>query len=121
MKRALPSAVASACLLLCALIASAQTNPIAVSWTERYETLRHYVLEGRQRLQSQPLGLALWTAQGMAGWMRQWTQLLGYAEPIPTGEANDERRQSPGAFRTAAQWSRGEMAADQYCQVARGE
>ena len=47
-----------------------------MSWTERYETLRHYVLEGRQRLQSQPLGLALWMAKGMAGWMRQWTQLL---------------------------------------------
>lgn len=46
------------------------------TWTERYETLRRYVLEGRQRLQSQPLGLALWMAKGMAGWMRQWTQLL---------------------------------------------
>jgi hypothetical protein len=48
----------------------------AVSWTERYEALRHYVLEGRQRLQRQPLGLALWMAKGMAGWMRQWTALL---------------------------------------------
>ncbi len=52
----------------------------AATWTERYETLRRYVLEGRQRLQSQPLGLALWMARGMAGWMRQWTQLL---EPAP--------------------------------------
>jgi len=51
----------------------------AAIWTERYETLRRYVLEGRQRLQSQPLGLALWMAKGMAGWMRQWTQLL---EPV---------------------------------------
>jgi len=51
----------------------------AASWTERYETLRRYVLEGRQRLQSQPLGLALWMAKGMAGWMRQWTQSL---EPV---------------------------------------
>lgn len=48
----------------------------AVSWIERYETLRGYVVEGRQRLQSQPLGLALWMAKGMAGWMRQWTALL---------------------------------------------
>jgi hypothetical protein len=47
-----------------------------VVWTERYETLRRYVLEGRQRLESQPLGLALWVAKGMAGWMRQWTQCL---------------------------------------------
>jgi hypothetical protein len=64
------------------------------AWAERYETLRRYVVEGRQRLQSQPLGLALWMARGMAGWMRQWSQLLqpartlvpaspppGYAEP----------------------------------------
>jgi hypothetical protein len=46
----------------------------AITWTQRYETLRHYVLEGRQRLQSQPLGLALWMAKGMAGWMRQLFQ-----------------------------------------------
>ena len=51
----------------------------AATWTERYETLRRYVLEGRQRLQSQPLGLALWLAQGMAGWMRQWRQSLELA------------------------------------------
>src|ERR1043166_4992132 len=37
----------------------------AVNWAERYESLRGYVLEGRQRLQSQPLGLALWAAKGM--------------------------------------------------------
>ena len=48
----------------------------ATAWAERYETLRRYVLEGQQRLQSQPLGLALWMAKGMAGWMRQWRQLL---------------------------------------------
>jgi hypothetical protein len=45
-------------------------------WTERYEVLRRYVLEGRQRLQTQPLGLALWLAKGMAGWMKQWTELI---------------------------------------------
>jgi len=51
---------------------------------ERYEVLRRYVVEGRQRLQSQPLGLALWMARGMAGWMRQWTQLLEpAAAPAP--------------------------------------
>ena len=48
----------------------------AATWTERYETLRRYVLEGGHRLQSQPLGLALWAAKGMAGWMRQWRRLL---------------------------------------------
>lgn len=49
-------------------------NPTgSTMWTERYEVLRRYVLEGRQRLQTQPLGLALWLAKGMAGWMKQWT------------------------------------------------
>ena len=48
----------------------------AAAWAERYEGLRQYVLEGRQRLQSPPLGLALWMAQGMVGWMHQWTRGL---------------------------------------------
>lgn len=55
-------------------------------WTERYEVLRRYVLEGRERLQTQPLGLALWLAKGMAGWMKQWTELiqLPSLSPRPT-------------------------------------
>jgi hypothetical protein len=44
--------------------------------------LRQHVLEGRQRLPRQPLGLALWVAQGMAGWMRQWRQGV---EPASVG------------------------------------
>jgi hypothetical protein len=73
-------------------------GPLAVSaatWTERYETLRRYILEGRQRLPSQPLGLALWMARGMAGWMRQWAQLL---EPIaiPAAAVPVPRRGEPG-------------------------
>lgn len=66
----------------------------AATWTERYETLRRYVLAGQQRLPSQPLGLALWLAKGMAGWMRQWTQWLEPASaprsapsPLPSTEA----------------------------------
>ena len=53
----------------------------ARSWTERYEALRQYVLEGQQRLQAQPLGLALWAAQGMAGWMKQWRELITTPTP----------------------------------------
>jgi hypothetical protein len=53
----------------------------ARSWTERYEALRQYVLEGQQRLATQPWGLALWVAQGMAGWMKQWRELI--TTPIP--------------------------------------
>lgn len=49
---------------------------------ERYEALRQYALEGRQRLQAQPLGLALWAAQGMAGWMKQWTELITMPAPL---------------------------------------
>jgi hypothetical protein len=66
-------------------------------WTERYEALRHYVLEGRQRLQSQPLGLALWMARGMAGWMRQWTQLLTPAA-APVTERPRARVGEPGPW-----------------------
>jgi hypothetical protein len=50
--------------------------------------LRRYVLEGRQLFPTQPLGLALWLAKGMAGWMRQWTELLPAtappAAPVPS-------------------------------------
>jgi hypothetical protein len=53
-------------------------------WTERYEALRQYVLEGQQRLQARPLGLALWVAQGMAGWMKQWRELITTPTP-PVG------------------------------------
>ena len=56
----------------------------ATGWTERYEALRQYVLEGRQRLPAQPLGLALWAAQGMAGWMKQWRELIRTPSP-PVG------------------------------------
>ena len=54
------------------------TEPAA--WTERYETLRCYVLEGRALLQAQPLGLVLWMAKGMAGWMSEWSKL---SQPEP--------------------------------------
>jgi hypothetical protein len=53
----------------------------AASWTERYEALRQYALEGRQRLPTQPLGLALWVAKGMAGWMKRWTELITMPAP----------------------------------------
>jgi hypothetical protein len=72
----------------------------AGTWTERYETLRRYVLEGRQRLQSQPLGLAVWLAKGMAGWMRQWRLSLEPASapvsaPPRLSDAQAHRWQQP--------------------------
>jgi len=53
------------------------------AWTERYETLRRYVLEDQAMLESQPLGLVLWMAKGMAGWMSEWSQLSQSEPPSP--------------------------------------
>jgi hypothetical protein len=67
-------------------------------WTERYEALRRYVLEGRQRLQTQPLGLALWLAKGMAGWMKQWTELIqlsGSPRPVLSTPVVSDAWQEP--------------------------
>jgi hypothetical protein len=60
------------------------TRTSSAAWAERYESLRRYVLEGRALFQTQPLGLALWAAKGMAGWMKQWTELLPVMAPPPT-------------------------------------
>ncbi len=46
----------------------------SATWIERYETLRHYVLKGCHVLESEPLSLVFWLAQGMAGWMRHWAE-----------------------------------------------
>jgi hypothetical protein len=53
----------------------------SASWIERYETLRRHVLNGDHVFESKPLSLALWLAQGMAGWMRGWTQAV---EAVPS-------------------------------------
>ena len=50
-------------------------------WTERYETLRQYVLEGCPVLGTDPLGLILLFQRGVAGWMRCWAQLVEPAFP----------------------------------------
>jgi hypothetical protein len=54
----------------------------SAAWAERYEALRRYVVGGEAILEPQPLGLALWLAKGMAGWMRQWNQLTERV-PLP--------------------------------------
>jgi hypothetical protein len=69
----------------------------AALWTERYESLRRYVLEGRQRLQTQPLGLALWLAKGMAGWMEQWSR-LAEATPPPSQPTRRLAAPLPGGW-----------------------
>jgi hypothetical protein len=69
----------------------------SAAWIERYESLRRYVLEGRQRLQTQPLGLALWLAKGMAGWMEQWSR-LSEATPPPTQPTRRLEAPLPGGW-----------------------
>ena len=54
------------------------------AWTERYESLRRYVLEGRAVLQAQPLGLVLWMTKGLAGWMNEWSKLSQPEPPRPS-------------------------------------
>jgi hypothetical protein len=54
----------------------------STSWSERYEALRRHVLNGAPVFESQPLSLVVWLAQGMAGWMREWTKAVQTA-PSP--------------------------------------
>lgn len=51
-------------------------NTPSTAWLERYETLRRYVLDDRPVLDLEPLGLVLWLARGMAGWMRSWIEAV---------------------------------------------
>jgi hypothetical protein len=53
------------------------------TWTERYESLRQHVLQGRQVPGTDPLGLILLSRQGVAGWMRGWSQLNAPTLPSP--------------------------------------
>jgi hypothetical protein len=53
----------------------------AAAWAERYESLRAYILSERPRFPNPPLGLTLWLAKGMAGWMRQWRELTPATAP----------------------------------------
>ena len=54
----------------------------SVSWVERYEALRRHVMAGCQILESEPLSLILWLAQGMAGWMRHWAEAVVVAPSL---------------------------------------
>ncbi len=53
----------------------------STTWTERYETLRRHVLHGGHVFDREPLGLVLWGAQGMAGWMRHWAEVVAVVPP----------------------------------------
>lgn len=47
----------------------------ATVWTQRYEALRQLAVGGRHVLESDPLGLVLLRREGVAGWMRGWSDL----------------------------------------------
>ena len=43
-------------------------------WKTRYEALRQHALDGGNILATPPLGLHLLCRQGVAGWMKRWTE-----------------------------------------------
>jgi len=51
-------------------------------WRQRYEALRQHVVERRQILGSDPLGLVVLFSRGLAGWMQSWWETSG--EPSRT-------------------------------------
>ena len=44
----------------------------AAAWTQRYEAMRHHVLNSRSILSTDPIGLGWLREGGVAGWMRRW-------------------------------------------------
>lgn len=51
-------------------------------WRQRYEALRQHVVERRQILGSDPVGLVVLFTRGLAGWMQSWWEAP--AEPSRT-------------------------------------
>jgi hypothetical protein len=60
------------------------------SWKQRYEVLRQHVLERRQVLGADPLGLVVLLKQGVAGWRRSWWE----PPPLPALPAPPTSRPS---------------------------
>ena len=59
-------------------------SPTATTvWKQRYEALRQLAIGGRQILESDPLGWVLLLRQGVAGWMRSWSELTAAVPPPP--------------------------------------
>jgi hypothetical protein len=65
-------------------------SPTSVAvWKQRYEALRQRAVGGRQVLESDPLGWVLLLRQGIAGWMRGWSELTHTTprQPAPVGSS----------------------------------
>lgn len=54
------------------------------TWRQRYEALRQHVLERRQILGADPVGLVVLLAQGVASWMQSWWDPPALSSPAPT-------------------------------------
>jgi hypothetical protein len=54
----------------------------ATLWKQRYESLRQHVLERRQVLASEPLGLIVVVTRGLASWMQTWWEAADDS-PVP--------------------------------------
>jgi len=52
-------------------------------WKQRYEALRQHVVERRQIMDADPLGLTLVVKNGLAGWMHTWQASFDGASPTP--------------------------------------
>lgn len=74
----------------------ASSPTAATVWKQRYEALRQLAVGGRQILESDPLGLVFLLRQGVAGWMRSWSDLTP-AVPLTAASA------PPPAFTTGWQ------------------
>lgn len=61
----------------------------AAAWKQRYEALRQLAVAGRQILETEPLGFILLLRQGVAGWMRSWSELAqtSPSQRAPTAQA----------------------------------
>jgi hypothetical protein len=57
-----------------ASVTCALSPATATVWKQRYEALRQLAISGRQILEADPLGLVLLLRQGVAGWMRSWSE-----------------------------------------------
>lgn len=65
-------------------------------WTQRYETLRRYVLSEHQSLGADPFGLVLVARQGVAAWMGCWREAAsGFETPSPLVPVTPIRFSSP--------------------------
>ena len=67
-------------------------------WKERYESLRRHFLEPSHRFDAMPLGLALLMREGVAPWMRRWTD--SPPTPISFSRAPSMSLLPPSAMQT---------------------